>query len=109
MKDFVVIYPTQNKADEALRRTAEVFGKESWERVDVIRRKIILRSGNTIRFISENRLCHKLHSLMSENTALLDCWRFDKQLEKHEKLKSMLVSGSDVANALKEGEGNVAC
>lgn len=97
-KDVIVIYSSQRKADEAFRRTVDVFGKESLGERDPVRRKITLHDGNTVRFISENGLCHKLASLVHDDAALLDCWRWDKSLDKHEKLKSKL----------KESKNNVA-
>lgn len=89
--DFVVIYPDQKKTDAALRRTAEILGKESLKRKDVVRRKLTLNSGHTIRFLSENRLCDKLHTLkFDQPVGLIDCWSFDAKLDEQEKRKQKL-------------------
>lgn len=88
MRDLIVIYPTQKNADEALRRTIRVFGVETLDRVDRVRRKITLCDGNTIRFLSENNLCHKLESVSHGEASLIDCWSWNKALDKHEELKT---------------------
>lgn len=94
MKDFVIIYPTQKKADDAFRRTADLFGKESCDRVDAVRRKITLCSGSTMRFLSENHLCDKIRGLNFEQpVGFIDCWSFDKKLLEYEKLTGRLTEG----------------
>lgn len=85
MRDYVLIYPTQKKADEAFRRTVNVFKVNHKANRDPIRRKITLLSGDTIRFLSENNLCHKLASLIHENSGIVDCWRWDAKLDEFEK------------------------
>lgn len=85
MRDYVVIYPTQKKADDAFRRTVNVFRVDRIANRDPIRRKITLCNDDTIRFLSENNLCHKLASLVHDNIGIIDCWRWDDKLDEFEK------------------------
>lgn len=84
MRNIVIIYPSQHRADEAFRRTFVVFDQASFSKVDHIRRKLTLRKGGSIRFISENKLCHKLDTLRHETDAIVDCWTWDEKLDEFE-------------------------